>query len=95
MGKIYAFLLGVAAGFGLYHLAGSYHVLRADSGLHVAPKVTLSLQDTYVDIRGFGAGDWAKHPELAAAVFQSGNEEIMHEAVAESVDKLLPGGGPE
>ncbi|TWT77059.1 hypothetical protein Pla123a_24890 [Posidoniimonas polymericola] len=90
MGKIYAFLLGVAAGFGLYHLAGSYHVLRTDSGLHVAAKTSLTLHDTYVDIRGYGPSDWADHPEVAAAVFKSGDEELKKAAVFEAVDQILP-----
>lgn len=95
MGKIYAFLLGVVAGFGLYHLAGSYHVLRAESGWRVVPKVSHTLEDTYVDVRDFGAGDWAKRPELAAAVLKSGDDELKKDAVSESVNQLLPGRGSE
>lgn len=95
MGKIYTFLLGVVAGFGLYHLAASYHVLRTDAGLHVTPKATLSLNDTYLDIRGFGPSDWADHPETAAAVFQSGDDALKKAAVMETVDQLLPGASGE
>jgi hypothetical protein len=99
MGKIYAFLLGILAGFGLYHLASSYHVVRADSGLHLAPKLSQTLDETYVDIRHFGVEDWANRPQLAAAVTKAGKGEMVQksatDAVAEGIQKLLPGAPQE
>ncbi len=99
MGKIYAFLLGALAGFGLYHVASSYHVVRADSGLHLAPKLSQSLAETYVDIRHYGVDDWAKHPEVAAAVAKAGKGELVQksatDAVTEQVEQLLPGAPKE
>lgn len=89
MGKFYAFLLGILAGFGLYHVASSYHVLRAESGWHMIPKVSQSLGDTYVDIREFDPGDWAKHPEVAAAVIQSGNEALVTGAAETALDRTF------
>ena len=97
MGKIYAFVLGVAAGFGLYHLSISNHVVRASDGFHVVPKVSKTLGDTYVDIRGFTLEQARQHPELGAAIAASGNATLQQEyggavaadAIQQGVDTAL------
>lgn len=98
MGKFYAFLLGIVAGFGLYHLASTRHLIRTDEGLYWTPKVSQSLEDTYADIRGYGPEDWAKHPALAAAIAKSGNDELMGQAaegtLVNVLDRVLPADDP-
>ena len=96
MGKVYAFLLGVAAGFGLYHMALSYHVIRANDGLHLTPKVSQTLSNTYIDIRGMSLAEQAEHPAVLAAIAQSGDEALQQEllggtieGVAEQAEGLL------
>ncbi|MEM6329434.1 MAG: hypothetical protein AAF790_04205 [Planctomycetota bacterium] len=79
MAKIYAFVLGVAVGFGLYHTAISYHVVHASDGLHLVPKVSGKLAEAYVDIRGFTAADALEHPALGAAIAASGNAQLQRE----------------
>jgi len=85
MGKIYTFVLGMAAGFGMYHLALSYHVIRASDGLHLTPKVAATLTDTYIDIREFTAADHAEHPQVIAAVLNSGDAELQKQLLGDAI----------
>lgn len=89
MGKFYAFLLGVAAGFGLYHMSISYHVVRASDGLHLVSKTTPTLSDTYVDIRGFTAADAAEHLALGMAIAASDNAKLQQEFAGNVVQGVL------
>lgn len=79
MGKIYSFVLGMAAGFGLYHLSLSYHVIRASDGFHLTHKTSATLADTYVDIREFTAAEALEHPQLAAAIAASDDAALQRE----------------
>ena len=88
MAKIYTFVLGMVAGFGLYHLAVSYHVIRASDGLHLTPKVAATLADTYIDIRNFTAADQVDHPGVVAAIVKSGNAQLQQELVGGAVEGL-------
>lgn len=89
MGKVYAFLLGLIAGFGVYHLTSWRHVVRADDGLHLLEKTEASLTDTYVDIREFNPQDWLQHPRLAAAILESDDEELKTLAIDSAVEQGL------
>ncbi len=92
MGKFYAFVLGIAAGAGLHHLAMSYHVVHASDGLHLTAKVSPSLKDVYVDIRQFTAADAVKHPELGAAIVASDNPLLQREYAGNVADDAIQGG---
>ncbi|MEM6799066.1 MAG: hypothetical protein AAF589_06085 [Planctomycetota bacterium] len=93
MGKVYAFVLGIAAGCGLYHLALHNHLVRASDGFHLTPKMALSLEDTYIDIRNFTAADALEHPQLGAAIAASGNAKLQQEftgnVAADAVQQVL------
>jgi len=97
MGKFYTFLLGVVAGFGLYHLSANFYVIHADDGLHWTPKTAARLENPYVDIREFGVDDFRKRPVLVAAIAASDDEPLkqaaLDGAVGEGVGGLLQGLG--
>lgn len=92
MGKIYFFLLGVVAGFGLYHLAMSYHVIQAESGWHLVAKTSPGLSDTYVDIREFTPEDALKHASLVAAIESTDNETLKQEIRGELIQGAIDQG---
>ena len=78
--KIGTFLLGVAVGaVGLY-FAMTYHVVRAEDGVHTVPKVSNGLGDTYVDIREFGAGEWNEHKHVAVALINAEKGDLLQDS---------------
>lgn len=89
MGRLGAFLLGVAVGAGLVFGSLKYHVLRAHDGLHVVPKVAATFEDAYVDIRQFGPSDWNDHRTLAAALIKANQEDLIGETAAYSLRDSL------
>lgn len=92
MGKIYAFILGAVFGFGMHHLATTQHIVRAGDGLHLVPKVSATLADTYVDIRGFTAAQWSQHSELGIAIARSGNTALQEQAASGVLDNVMQDG---
>lgn len=98
MSKIYHFFLGLLAGFGLCYFAMSQHVVHSSTGLHLVPKTAATLNDTYVDIRGFTAADAAQHLALGEAIARSGKAELQREfigAVVQNLAEEFLGGGPD
>lgn len=97
MKRLSAFIMGMIVGGALLYTALHYHLVRAQDGMHLVPKAESSLAATYVDIRSFGPRDWANHPKLAAALFESGQEDLMNSAVdgalQNGLDRLL--GSPD
>lgn len=89
MGKFYAFLLGLIAGMAVYHLGSSYHVIQAETGLHMVPKIQQGWEDTYADVREYSPADWADHARLAAAIAASDNEPLKESALDSAVDNAL------
>lgn len=96
MSRLSTFLLGMVAGAGLLQAATNYHVVRASDGFHVIAKQPARLSETYVDIRRFTMSDWANRPQLATALVQANQQQLLGEAVAgtaqERVHQLLPDG---
>lgn len=92
MGKIYAFILGAVFGFGMHHLATTQHIVRAGDGLHMVPKVSATLADTYVDIRGFTPAQWSQHAQLGVAIARSGNAELQQQAAGGVLDNVMQDG---
>jgi hypothetical protein len=77
MGRIGTYFAGIITGFAVCFVANHYHVVRADSGVFVVPKLNQNLDDIYVDIRGFGLSDWQEHRMLAASLLQSDRQELL------------------
>src|SRR5262245_65128185 len=85
MQRVMSFLLGVAAGVMLCWGATNYHVVRANDGFHIVQKQRARLAEAYVDVRAFGVGDWAKHPELATALAAGDQQSVMAGAASNTV----------
>ncbi len=94
MRRISTFLMGMATGAMLLHGATMYHVVRAADGVHLIPKQPPRLAESYVDIRAFSMNDWADHAQLASAMVQAGQQQLLGNAamgsVREAVDTMLP-----
>src|SRR5688500_9020217 len=94
MSRFSAFLLGLVTGAGLLHAAMTYHIVRAGDGMHFVAKQPPRLREVYVDIRQFGVGEWADHPQIAAALVQAGKQQLVGQsaaaAIQDSVSQLLP-----
>ena len=82
MKRISSFLLGMATGAMLLHAATLYHVVRASDGVHFIAKQPARLSETYVDIRSFSMTDWAAHPQLASALVQANQQQLIGESAA-------------
>ncbi len=80
MDKLKPFLLGVLVGAAGLYGAMTYHVVRADDGLHVVRKVSCGLGGAYVDIRNFTAAQWNEHRQVALALVYADKEELLHES---------------
>lgn len=94
MKRISTFLLGMATGAILLHGATLYHVVRASDGVHLVAKQPARLSETYVDVRAFSMGDWAAHPQLASALVQANQQQLIGDSatstVHEAVNQALP-----
>lgn len=82
MQRVMAFTLGVAAGVMLCWGATNFHVVRAVDGFHVVHKQRARLAEAYVDVRAFGASEWAKHPELVSALVAENKQGVLQGAAA-------------
>jgi hypothetical protein len=85
----------MATGAALLHVVTTYHVVRASDGIHLIAKQPPRLSETYVDIRSFTMTDWAGHPQLASALVQANQHQLLGDsaagAVRETVHQMLPG----
>lgn len=97
MKRFVTFVFGMIAGAGLLFGALNYHLVRADDGLHLVPKLNAKLSGTYVDIRGFTFADWAKNPDLAAALIDAGQRDLVEgtasDALRNGLNRFLDGSG--
>ena len=87
-GRISTFLFGCVAGGLFVFGALKYHLIKADDGMHLVPKMGATFQETYLDVRGFGAGDWSEHAEVAAALVRADKGYLITDA---GIDSLFGG----
>jgi hypothetical protein len=94
MSRLSSFLLGMVAGAGLIQGATMYHIVRASDGLHLIAKQPTRLSETYVDIRAFTMTDWAVRPQLASALVQANQQQLLGDSAVTSLQEkakqLLP-----
>ena len=77
MSKVSSFFLGVVVGaVGLY-CATTYHVVRAEDGVHFVPKVSSGVGNAYVDIREFNTAQWHEHKNVALALINAEKGDLM------------------
>jgi len=72
-----ALLFGSILGAGLMYSAFSLHVIHADEGVLFFPKQSATLQDIYLDIRGWQAADWVKKPHVAQALIKYDRSDLI------------------
>jgi hypothetical protein len=89
MRRIWIFISGILVGAALTYSAMNYHIVRANDGLHVVPKVKAQLALTYADIRAFSVADWARNADLAAALMNANRRDLVDNAISDSVDNSL------
>jgi hypothetical protein len=89
MRRLWTFASGILFGGMLVFAAMNYHVIRANDGFHVVPKIDAELALTYADIRDFTVTDWAKNSELAAALMSANRRDLVDNAIENSVDNSL------
>lgn len=89
MKRLSSFILGMVVGAGLLYGALNYHLIHADDGMHLIPKLESQLSLTYVDIREFTVADWAKHTELAAALMQADRGDLIEDAANDALHNAL------
>lgn len=93
MKRISTFLLGMAAGAILLHAATLYHIVRASDGVHLVAKQPPRMAETYVDIRSFTISDWAGRPQLASALVQANQQQLLGDSagnVRDAIQNRLP-----
>jgi hypothetical protein len=79
MSKFNTFLCGFVMGAVSLYCAMTYHVIRAEDGVHVVRKVSAGLGGAYVDIRGFSAAQWTEHRHVALALINADKEELLQD----------------
>ena len=89
MSRIFAFLLGIAVGAFAHYAALNYHVVRAEDGFHVIPKISTGIAEAYVDIRQFELADWNEHKTLAAAIVRAEKSTLLKDAASASLQNSL------
>ena len=96
MKRLMTFICGMMAGAALSFGALNYHLVRANDGLHWVPKLDAKLSATYVDIRGFTIADWARNPDLAAALIDADQRDLVEGAASDAlrngINRFLDGG---
>ena len=94
MPRITTFLFGMIAGAALLQGVTNYHLFRASDGVHLIPKQPARLGETFVDIRSFSMNDWAARPQLASALVQANQEQLLGDSAAtalrDKAQQLLP-----
>jgi hypothetical protein len=89
MRRLPTFIFGMVVGGLLIYLALNYHLIRAKDGLHLVPKVSATLADTYVDVRSFRPGNFVSHRDVVTALLKSGQGELIDSLAADSVRNSL------
>jgi len=84
----------MVAGAALLQVATTYHIVRASDGFHFIAKQPARLAETYVDIRAFTMTDWAARPQLASALVQANQQQLLGGSAASALQdkakQLLP-----
>ena len=68
---------GVVLGGSIVFASLSFHFLRTNDGLQFVPKNAPTFAETYLDVRNFGASDWARHKTVIAAIVKAKKESIF------------------
>ena len=75
-------IFGLCVGGVIMFGAMKYHLLNTDQGYRLIPKRNATLAEAYLDVRQWGAAEWAQHPDLIWALSQSGDSNILRDSRA-------------
>ncbi len=93
MRRLFSFLSGVLAGGALIYFTMNFHLIHAQDGFHLVPKVNAQLSNTYADIRAYKVADWAQHADIAAALVNANRRDLLDNAINDTlnngIDQLL------
>ena len=87
MRSMFTLLLGVAIGAGGMFVSRTYHVVRADDGFHLVPRLTPEFSDAYVDIRNFDLRAWDAHRPLAVALVKAKQHQFVIQGAGENLHR--------
>ncbi len=85
MRRILSFVFGLLVGGTFVYTSLKYHIVHANDGFHLVPKLTAEFSQTYVDIRQFDLNDWADHQPLAIALTRAGQAHLLHAAAVDGL----------
>ncbi|HIF01048.1 MAG TPA: hypothetical protein EYG03_23245 [Planctomycetes bacterium] len=86
MGKFKPFLFGALFGAGTVFIGLQYHIVQSHEGIRVVPRTPQhAIGLAYVDIRNWGAEQWADRPELARALVAHGSTDLVASSVTEGL----------
>ena len=74
-----------------HHAALNHHVVRAVDGVHLIPKISSGLTETYVDIRDCSLTDWNDHKTLAAAIMRAEKPDLLRNSMSTSLQSSIDG----
>ena len=80
MPRIHSFFMGAIVGAVSLYCAMTFHVVHADDGIHIVPKVSNGLRDAYIDIRDFNTAQWNQHKHVALALINADKEELLKDS---------------
>lgn len=93
MRRFFSFFTGLLTGGAIIYFTMNYHLIHAQDGFHLIPKVNAQLSSTYADIRGYKVADWAQHADIAAALVNANRRDLLDEAINDTlnngIDRLL------
>ncbi len=93
MRRLFSFFTGVLTGGAIIYFTMNYHLIHAQDGFHLIPKVNAQLSSTYADIRAYKVADWAQHADIAAALVNANRRDLLDNAINgtlnNGIDRLL------
>ena len=84
-GTFKAVAAGMIVGGLIAYFLALNHLIRTEEGVVAVPRQDVPYTDSYVDIRGWDANEWAKHPQLTQALVKDKRASLVVRAAAEEV----------
>lgn len=91
MSRFPSFVAGLLVGAVMVYVSLKFHIVRANDGFHMIPKLSAEFGETYVDIRQFNLTDWDDHPSLAIAITRADKGELLQNSASESLRHAVDG----
>ena len=89
MRRLLIFAAGVLVGGATIYVALQNHLIRSKKGFHVVPKANATLSKSYVDIRKFTLADWKNNADLALALTNANQFDLIEDAAGDALQNGL------